>query len=67
MIAELSKEEKESLNKAISNPKDYVVEVDNDFIYVTNIKTGEYDTLAIYGQDLVVALLRYMGANAQFI
>lgn len=67
MIAELTKEEKELLNKAISNPNEYVVEVDNDIIYVTNTKTREYDSLSLYGQDLVVALLRHMGANAEFV
>ena len=55
------------LNKAISNQDDYVVEVDNDVVYVTNIKTGDYDTLSSYGEDLIVALLRHMGANAEFV
>lgn len=63
----LSKEDIEMLNKAISNPNDYVVEVDNDIVYVTNIKTGDYDSLRLYGEDLIVALLRHMGANAQFV
>lgn len=63
----LSKEDIEMLNKAISNPNDYVVEVDNDIVYVTNIETGEYDSLSSYGEDLIVALLRHMGANAQFV
>ena len=63
----LSKEDKEMLNKAISNQDDYVVEVDNDVVYVTNTKTGEYDTLSSYGEDLIVALLRHMGANAEFV
>ena len=63
----LSKEDIEMLNKAISNPNDYVVEVDNDIVYVTNVKTGDYDSLRLYGEDLIVALLRHMGANAQFV
>ena len=68
MIARLSEEEVELLDKAISNPDDFVVEVDNDIIYVIHTKTGEIEgDLTIHGQDLVIALLRHMGANAELV
>lgn len=64
----LTKEEVDLLNKAISNPNKYSIEVDNDDIFVLDLEADEVaGDFYLYGQDLIVALLKHIGANANFV
>jgi hypothetical protein len=46
--------------------EEYVIEVDNDSVFVTDIKSGDCVFLFNnYGWQFVIDLLRYIGCNAQ--
>ena len=46
--------------------EDYVIEVDNDSVFVTDIKSGDCVFMfENYGWLFVIDLLRYMGCNAE--
>lgn len=45
---------------------EYVIEVDNDSVFVTDIKSGEcMFEFNHYGWELVIDLLRYIGCNVE--
>lgn len=68
MVANLTEEEKDLFDKVTSNPGAYIVEVDKHVIYILNKEMDKVEgVLKIHGIEIVVALLRYMGLNAQFI
>lgn len=68
MRDELLKEEIDLLEKARHNPERYSVEVDNDDIFLLDLDKDEaVGDFRLYGQEMIVALLKYIGANANFV
>lgn len=64
----LTKEEIDLLEKAKRNPERYSIEVDNDIIFLLDLDKDEVvGDFRLYGQEMIVALLKYLGINANFV
>lgn len=69
----LSEKDIELLKKAIEQREKYKISVDNDVISVyeevdddDDDDDGEYETFENFGQDFIVDLLQYLGADADY-
>lgn len=64
----LTEDECRLINLAISNPQKYSIQVDNDDVYVLDVELDEIaGDFYLYGQEMIVALLKFSGANAEFV
>ena len=58
--------EKYWLDMCRRRKEEYVIHVDNDEVFVTDLKTGDCPFLFDhYGWEMVLDLLRYIGCNAE--
>lgn len=64
----LTEEEIGLLNMARLHPYKYSIEVDNDDIFVLDLDSDRIaGNFNLYGQEMIVALLKYIGTNANFV
>lgn len=64
----LTVEEVGLLAMAKEFPEKYSIEVDNDDIFLLDLdKDRVVGDFRLYGQEMIVALLKHIGANANFV
>ncbi len=64
----LSKKDIQMLNKAIKEKDKYNIAVDNDCITVVDKNNDEiYEDFDSWGEDFIVDILQYLGADADYV